>query len=36
MSWKRYFTPVEGQAEEFEDRNSLINAVIAKINEPDK
>jgi hypothetical protein len=29
-------TPVEGQAEEFEDRNSLINAVIAKINEPDK
>ena len=28
--------PVEGQAEEFEDRNSLINAVIAKINEPDK
>ena len=28
--------PVEGQAEEFEDRNRLINAVIAKINEPDK
>ena len=28
--------PVEGQAEEFEDRNSLINAGSAKINEPDK
>ena len=29
-------TPIEGQAEELEDRNSLINAVIAKMNETDK
>lgn len=28
--------PVQGEAQEFEDRNSLINAVIAKMNEPDK
>jgi len=27
---------LRGEAEEFEDRNSLINAVIAKMNEPDK
>ena len=29
-------TSIQGEAEEFEDRNSLINAVIAKINEPAK
>ena len=28
--------PVQGQAEEFEDRNSLINAVIDKMNKSDK
>ena len=28
--------PIEGEAEEFEDRNSLINAVISKMNETDK
>ena len=28
--------PVQGQAEEFEDRNTLINAVIEKMNNSDK
>jgi len=28
--------PIVGEAEEFEDRNTLINAVIAKMNETDK
>ena len=28
--------PVQGQAEEFEDRNSLINAVIEKMDKSDK
>lgn len=27
---------IQGEAEEFEDRNSLINAVIEKMNKPDK
>ena len=29
-------TPIQGEAEEFEDRNSLINAVIDKMNKSDK
>ena len=28
--------PIQGQAEEFEDRNTLINAVIEKMNNSDK
>jgi len=28
--------PIQGEAEEFEDRNSLINAVIQKMAKPDK
>ena len=27
---------IQGEAEEFEDRNSLINAVIEKMGKPDK
>ena len=29
-------TPIQGEAEEFEDRNTLINAVIDKMNKSDK
>ena len=29
-------TAIQGEAEEFEDRNSLINAVIDKMNKSDK
>ena len=29
-------TAIQGEAEEFEDRNSLINAVIEKMNKSDK
>ena len=28
--------PIQGEAEEFEDRNTLINAVIDKMNKSDK